>query len=92
MTEIEQLTRLCERLGATRAQATTMAAQLVKRADQLAAERAVSREVALAGLLEIVVKGRAGETPARFSPPAGDAPAVAPVPPPAPRPPPRESI
>lgn len=63
MTEIEQLTRLCENLGAPRAQAQTMAAQLAKRATQLAAERGVTREAAMAKLLEAVVKGRAGEGP-----------------------------
>lgn len=68
MTELEQLTQLCERLGASCEQAGTMAKQLMKRADQLASERGVSREAALRGLLEVVVKGRAGEVPANFSP------------------------
>ncbi len=63
MTELEQLTELCERLGAPRAQAETMAAQLAKRATQLAAERGIAREVAMARLLEAVVKGRAGVAP-----------------------------
>lgn len=66
MTELEQCTRLCERLGAPSAQAETMAAQLLKRAGQLALERGLSREEALRGLFEIVVKGRAGEVPAQF--------------------------
>ena len=66
-TELEQLTQLCERLGAPPVQARTMAAQLIKRADQLAAERGIAREVALKGLLDVVVKGRAGEVPAQFS-------------------------
>jgi hypothetical protein len=65
MTELEQLAQLCERLGAPRAQAATMAAQLSKRAGQLAQERGTSREEALRGLLEVVIKGRAGEVPAR---------------------------
>lgn len=69
MTEIEQLSQLCERLGAPRAQAATMAAQLAKRATQLAAERGQTREAALGGLLELVVKGRAGEVPSAFIPP-----------------------
>lgn len=69
MTELEQLTGLCERLGATRAQAQTMAAQLTKRADQIAAERGIPRAEAMKGLLEVVVKGRAGEVPAQFTPP-----------------------
>lgn len=66
MSDPAQLSRLCERLGATPAQAATMAAQLLKRADQLAVERGVTREEALKGLLEIVIKGRAGEVPAQF--------------------------
>jgi hypothetical protein len=72
MTEAEQLTQLCERLGAPRAQAETMAAQLAKRATQLAVERGLRREVAMARLLEAVVKGRAGEAPmgAPTTPPA----------------------
>jgi hypothetical protein len=70
MTELEQLTQLCERLGAPPAQAAIMAAQLVKRAGQLAAERGITREAALRSLLEVVVKGRAGEVPPQFSPPS----------------------
>jgi hypothetical protein len=69
MTEHEQLTQLCERLGAPSTQAKTMATQLLKRAEQLATERNITREVALKGLLEVVVKGRAGEVPDTFSPP-----------------------
>ena len=69
MTELEQLTQLCTRLGATGAQAHTMAAQLLKRADQIAGERGIPRETALRDLLEVVVKGRAGEVPERFRPP-----------------------
>ena len=80
MTELEQLTQLCQQLGATPTQASIMAAQLLKRADQLVEERGVSREAALKGLLEVVVKGRAGEVPARFAPPASP-PAVAQTPP-----------
>jgi hypothetical protein len=68
MTELEQLIRLCEQLGSTTAQARTMALQLLKRADQLVVERGISRETALKELLEVVVKGRAGEVPARFAP------------------------
>ena len=54
MTEHEQLTQLCERLGASPAQAATMAGQLLKRADQLVVERGVTREAALKGLLESI--------------------------------------
>lgn len=63
MTEHEQVTSLLEQLGAGRAQAETMAAQLLKRAEQVATQRGIPREEALKGLLELVVKGRAGETP-----------------------------
>lgn len=82
MTELEQLTQLCQQLGAAPAQASIMAAQLLKRADQLVAERGLSREAALKGLLEVLVKGRAGEVPARFAPSAPP-PSVVPSPPPA---------
>jgi hypothetical protein len=75
MTEHEQITRLLEQLGAARAQAETMAAQLLKRADQVAAQRGIRREEALKSLLDLVVKGRAGETPGGTprSDPAGPA-------------------
>ena len=66
MTELEQLTELCGRLGAPPDQAATMASQLLKRAGQLAVERGVTREAALKSLLEVLVKGRAGEVPSRF--------------------------
>lgn len=69
MTELEQLTLVCERLGASRAQAQTMAAQLLKRAEQISTERGITREAALAALMEVVIKGRAGEVPPKFSPP-----------------------
>ena len=71
MNELEQLTQLCARLGASPAQAAVMAAQLSRRADQLAAARGISRPAALASLLDLVVQGRAGEVPARFQPPPG---------------------
>ena len=71
MSEEQQLAALCERLGASPPQAATMAAQLLKRAAQLAVERGLTREAALAHLLNVVVKGRNGEVPADFSPPPG---------------------
>jgi predicted ArsR family transcriptional regulator len=74
MTEDEQLRALCERLGSTPAQAVTMAAQLQKRATQLAVERGITREAALAHLLNLVVKGRSGEVPPGFSPPSAPPP------------------
>jgi hypothetical protein len=66
MTEHEQLTALCVKMGADRAQAEVMAAQLAKRADQLAGARGISRVEAMAHLLQLVVKGRSGETPPGF--------------------------
>ncbi len=74
MNELEQLAQLCERLGASSAQARTMAAQLAKRATQIAAERGITREAALARLLDLVVQGRAGGVPADFTPPLPPAP------------------
>ena len=66
MSELEQLTALCRRLGAEPAQAGTMAAQLLKRADQLALDRGIERTAALKYLVELVMKGRSGETPPEF--------------------------
>lgn len=63
MTELEQMTQLCVRLGASEAQAVTMAAQLLKRADQLAAERKIDRVAALNHLITVVVNGRNGISP-----------------------------
>ena len=68
MSEEEQLAKVCERLGATPAQAKTMAAQLLKRAEQLAVQRGTTREAALQGLLNVMIKGRAGEVPSEFQP------------------------
>ena len=68
MTEEEQLQALCVKLGSSPAQAATMAAQLLKRATQLAAERGITREAALAHLLNLVIKGRSGEAPPGFPP------------------------
>jgi hypothetical protein len=70
MSEDEQLQALCVKLGSSPAQAVTMAAQLQKRAAQLGVERGITREAALAHLLNLVVKGRNGEVPPDFSPPA----------------------
>ena len=70
MSELEQLAVLCERLGAPPAQAMTMAAQLLKRAGQIAVERRITPEAALKGLIEVMVKGRSGEVPAQFRPPS----------------------
>ena len=69
MSELEQLTAVCTRLGAPPAQAEVMARQLLKRAEQLAGERKQSREEALAYLLSLVVQGRSGAVPPEFKPP-----------------------
>lgn len=61
MTERDQLITLCSRLGAGPEQAATMADQLLKRCDQLAAERSIPRTEAMAHLLQILTKSRAGE-------------------------------
>jgi hypothetical protein len=47
MNEQEQLAQLCTRLGAPPGQASVMAAQLLKRADQLALERGRPRGLAV---------------------------------------------
>ncbi len=68
MSELEQLTQLCERLGAPPGQAAAMAAQLLKRAEQIAATRGGTREAALKRLLDLVVQGHAGKVPDEFAP------------------------
>lgn len=60
MNEQEQVTQLFQAMGAPPAQAQVMAAQLLKRADQLAIQRGTTRELELSRLLELVAKGRAG--------------------------------
>lgn len=73
MDELAQLTKLCRSLGAAPGPADAMARQLMKRADQLVAERKQTREEAMAYLLRLVVQGRAGDVPEEFQPPeAGD--------------------
>jgi hypothetical protein len=74
MDELAQLTALCGKLGATPAQAETMAHQLIKRADQLTAERNQSREEVMAYLLRLVVQGRHGGVPPEFQPPPAPGP------------------
>lgn len=71
-----QLETVFVRLGATPAQARSMALQLVKRCDQMVRDRGFSRPEAMAYLLQLVQKGRSGETPAGFegTPPPGPPP------------------
>lgn len=65
--ERDQLVLLCARLGApTPEMAATMADQLIKRCDQIAAERGIPRVEAMAYLLELVTKGSRGEPPPGF--------------------------
>ncbi|MBW8782684.1 MAG: hypothetical protein JF599_12485 [Verrucomicrobia bacterium] len=66
MNERDQLIQLCSRLGASPAAAATMADQLLKRCDQLAAQRGIPRPEAMAYLLELVTKGSQGEAPPGF--------------------------
>ncbi len=67
VSDFETLAALCQRLGAPPEQAETMARQLLKRAEQLAAERNITREEALTHLLQVVVHGRQGEVPPAWS-------------------------
>ncbi|MEY4488189.1 MAG: hypothetical protein RIQ79_697 [Verrucomicrobiota bacterium] len=60
--ERAQLLTLCERMGASPAQAAAMSDQLLKRCDQLVAERGWTRVRAMEHLLTVLVKGRNGET------------------------------
>ena len=66
MNELEQMTLLCERLGAEDGQARTMAAQLLKRADQLVVERGIERTAAVQYLVQLVISGRNGQPPPEF--------------------------
>jgi len=69
VSDLEKITQLCVRLGAGSDQAATMAAQLLKRSEQISSERGISREAALAQLLEILIQGRSGMVPPAFKPP-----------------------
>ena len=67
MSELEKVTTLCARLGASPEQATVMAKQLLRRADQIAEERKIPREQAMAQLLQILVEGRQGNVPPGYA-------------------------
>lgn len=69
--DLAQLQELCRRFGASPEQAETMARQLIKRADQLAAERQITPVAAMEHLLKVLVYGRNGEVPPDFQPPTG---------------------
>ena len=70
MSDLAKITQLCEKLGAQPGQAATMAAQLLKRAEQISAERGITHEAAMAQLLQILIEGRQGNVPPAFKPPA----------------------
>lgn len=63
MDELAALREFFQRLGADSTQADVMARQLAKRADQVATQRGIPREQALAELLRKVAEGRAGNAP-----------------------------
>ena len=69
MNDITRLTELCGKLGASPEQAEAMAGQILKRAEQLMAQRNQTREQALEYLLRLLVQGRNGEVPKEFQPP-----------------------
>jgi hypothetical protein len=69
MDELAQLTEYCRRLGAPPEQAVIMARQLLKRAGQLAQERKLTREEAMAYLLRLVAQGNTGQVPEEFKTP-----------------------
>ena len=58
--EHKKLTLLLRNLGAEESAAKVMANQLLKRADQLAKERSISRVEALDYLLKVTIAGREG--------------------------------
>jgi hypothetical protein len=58
--ELEQVARIFVNLGAPEAQAQVMAAQLLKRAAQIAEERQISKIEATETLLKQVVEARRG--------------------------------
>ncbi|MEM9227520.1 MAG: hypothetical protein AAGA45_06100 [Verrucomicrobiota bacterium] len=68
---LEQLTQLCERLGSSPEQALIMARQLIKRADQLAAERGIKQTEAMDYLLRLMISGRQGNVLPEAMPDAG---------------------
>lgn len=75
MDERTSLIALCRRLGADEKQAGVMADQMLKRCEQLARERGLTRPAAMEYLLNLLVKGASGEAPPGFEggpPPAGN--------------------
>jgi len=64
--ENEQVAAVLQRCGAEPATARTMAAQLLKRAEQLAVERGIGRLDALQYLLQLAIQGAHGDAPPGF--------------------------
>lgn len=62
MSELEQVAEVLKQLGAKDEQSKVMAAQLLKRAEQISGDRGVEKVVALAELLQLVKSGREGES------------------------------
>lgn len=62
MNEIEHVSVLLRKMGAEEDRARVMAAQLVKRAEQIGKERGIEKVAALAELLQLVRSGREGES------------------------------
>lgn len=59
--EIEQVARLFFDLGAEKKQASRMASQLLKRANQLSEQQNIPKTQVIQGLLETVISGAKGE-------------------------------
>ena len=69
VSDLSQIQQIFRRLGASEAQAGTMAHQVLKRAEQLASEQKISPEQAMEHLLRVLIQGRQGEVPPEFQNP-----------------------
>ncbi|TVP76915.1 MAG: hypothetical protein EA353_11320 [Puniceicoccaceae bacterium] len=58
--EVHKVAKLFEQMGASTEQARVMSSQLLKRAEQIAQERNISKVEALQSLLKQVVEARQG--------------------------------
>ena len=68
MDETSQLAKVFENLGAPGGKARTMARQLLRRAEQIAAEQKISKVESLDRLIRLCVKGFHGEIDPDFVP------------------------
>jgi len=66
--EVSQLAKVFANLGAEPSQARTMARQILRRAEQLAAENNISRVESLDRLMRLCVRGFHGEIDPKFAP------------------------